>query len=138
MKDAWLDFLTQLHIWCVRDAALPVPSALEEALAQLNATAAYRAPTFDDAFSQWRQPLGHWWEGELPPQWAPTWRVLSRQMWTLTAEAMLYLEQCRPGTVAAALPPHAEAVCAFTADAAAVVAEASETAISPCHEMATT
>jgi hypothetical protein len=104
MKDVWLNFLTQLHTWCAQDTGLPAPRALEEALTQLHQAVPCTPRPFDAELSLWRQPLGDWWDGELPPQWDPTWRVLSRQLWTLTAEALAYLERYRPGAVAAPLP----------------------------------
>lgn len=104
MQDAWLNFLTQLHTWCAHDAGLPTPRALEEALTQLHEAAPCSPQQCDATLSVWRQPLGDWWDGNLPPKWDPAWRVLSRQLWTLTAEALDYLEQYRPGAVAAPLP----------------------------------
>jgi len=125
MQDAWLNFLTQLHAWCAQDAGLPTPRALEEAMTQLHEVAPCSPRHFDAALSLWRQPLGDWWDGDLPPQWDSNWRVLSRQLWTLTAEALTYLEHYRPGAIAAPLPrrnavfassaPHPEAPDASTA-----------------------
>ena len=134
MKDAWLNFLMQLHTWCARDAERPVPAALEEALQRLHEAVTCSPQQFDDTLSQWRQPLGDWWGGDLPPQWDPAWRVLSRQLWTLTAEALTYLEHHRPGAVAAALPRHA-AVFNNPPWYPSEALEANDAAVPPDHAM---
>ena len=97
--EPFVNLLNRLHRWCCSDDALPETPDDWFAVSSLEPPG-----DLDDWLRLGRKPVGEWGLATLPPDWDPSWRILSRQERTLTVEALDYLNQYAPGAVAAALP----------------------------------
>ena len=103
MSTYFFDMLEGLHRWCVMGQGQTYPSQLLQVQSWLNEHLPSSPETEADWLQQWRIPVADWWPMTLPANWAPEWRLLSRQEATLTVEALMYLDAHRPGVPAAML-----------------------------------
>lgn len=104
MSTYFFDMLEGLHRWCVMGQGQAYPALLIEVQSWLNEQLPSPSETEADWLQQWRTPVAEWWPIALPEDWEPDWRLLSRREPTLTVEALMYLDQHRPGVSAALLP----------------------------------
>jgi hypothetical protein len=105
MSTHFFDMLEGLHRWCVMGQGQTYPTQLTQAQSWLNEHMTAPPETEVEWLQQWRTPVASWWPRALPEDWQADWRLLSRQEPTMTAEALTYLDQHRPGVTAAILPP---------------------------------
>ena len=104
MTDFFLDLLDGLHRWCVAGQSEALPERLIQAQAQLAAQLSEPPTTLEGWRTLWQSPLGEWWPPPLPTNWPSTAHLLSRREATLTVDALMMLEEQRPGAIASALP----------------------------------
>lgn len=105
MSTYFFDMLEGLHRWCVMGQDPAYPAQLAQVQSWLSKQLPSPPETAADWLQQWHTPVAAWWPMSLPEDWEPHWRLLSRRECTLTAEALMYLDQHRPGVAAAMLPP---------------------------------
>jgi len=104
MSTYFFDMLEGLHRWCVMGQGQAYPPQLIQVQSWLNEQLPSPPETEADWLQQWRTPVAAWWPIALPEDCKPDWRLLSRREPTLTVEALMYLDQHRPGVSAAILP----------------------------------
>ncbi len=114
MSTYFFDMLEGLHRWCVMGQGQGYPTPLLQVQSWLDQQLPSPPETEADWLHLWRAPVATWWPVALPEAWKPDWRLLSRHESTLTVEALMYLEQYRPGSAAAILPPPAAPVQSVT------------------------
>jgi hypothetical protein len=105
MSAYFFDMLEGLHRWCVMGQGEAYPTQLLQVQSWLKEQWATPPETEADWLTWWRTPVVAWWPTTLPEDWEADWRLLSRREPTLTVEALMYLDQHRPGVPASILPP---------------------------------
>ena len=99
MMELFLDLLEGLHRWCVVGQGEDLPVQLVQARSHLAAKLQICPTSETEWISLWQAPLGTWWPTSLPESWSGLNCLLSRRESTLTVEALLLLEEHRPGIV---------------------------------------